>query len=452
MCKSKMDTAAQEPISNHHRKPKPSQTTATASSIATTPRTPKSHLSFDRPSSSSTGSSYKLGTSGTLGTSSISSRTSLSSLRESLPENPNIYDFSEIRSSTNNFLAKRYSGSSSSTPSWRCTLRGKDVIVFQRKFRRRLETSELKENLGLICRSHHLSIIKLLGASISGDSIYLVYDFIRGGNLSDCLRNPRIPNFTALPTWMSRVQVATDLSHGLDYIHNNSGQNVNLVHKFIKSSSVIITEPSFNAKICHFGAEAICNGGYLISSKTKEFNEIEEEEDAKKSQSQTQSPQAALRKSGSRTIQFEGVTGYMSPEFRSTGIATQKSDVYSFGVVVLELLTGKEPVKYTFDVETRDYKLVSLIETARQMIEGGEGTTTEGRIRSWIDKRLNDSFPVVEAEKMLRLALECVSYDPNDRPDMNRVAGKISKIYLASRKWTDHMRIPTEITMSLGPR
>ncbi|KAF3457068.1 hypothetical protein FNV43_RR01725 [Rhamnella rubrinervis] len=64
---------------------------------------------------------YKL-SSGT----SFSSRTSLSSLRDSLPETPHIYDFNKIYSATNNFLAKRYASSSSSTPSWRCTLRGKD--------------------------------------------------------------------------------------------------------------------------------------------------------------------------------------------------------------------------------------------------------------------------------------------------------------------------------------
>lgn len=70
---------------------------------------------------------------------SISTRTSLSSLRESiLPEQPHIYKISEISASTRNFLLKLYTSSSSST-SWRCSLRNQDVTVFQRKFRRELD-------------------------------------------------------------------------------------------------------------------------------------------------------------------------------------------------------------------------------------------------------------------------------------------------------------------------
>ncbi|CAK9162621.1 unnamed protein product, partial [Ilex paraguariensis] len=105
----------------------------------------RSHPSSFEPSTSvnytATGSSYNVQDSWI---SSVSSRTSLSSLRETLSENPHIYDFSEISSATNNFLAKRYSSSSSSA-SWRCTIRANDVIVFQRSFRRQIEVSELRE-------------------------------------------------------------------------------------------------------------------------------------------------------------------------------------------------------------------------------------------------------------------------------------------------------------------
>ncbi|KAL6190427.1 hypothetical protein ACLB2K_036825 [Fragaria x ananassa] len=138
--------------------------------------------------------------------------------QSSLPENPMIYDTSEISSSTNNFLSHRLSSSSTSTStSWRCTLRGKDAVVFQRKSRTPIDLPDLQQSLSLISRSHHTSLIKLLGASLSGS---YVYEFVDGANLADCLRNPNNPSFTVLSSWLSRLQISTDLAHGLDYIHH----------------------------------------------------------------------------------------------------------------------------------------------------------------------------------------------------------------------------------------
>lgn len=147
-------------------------------------------------------------------------------------------------------------------------------------------------------------------------------------------------------------------------------------------------------------------------------------------------------------MQFEGVRGYMSPEYQATGIATQKSDVYAFGVVLLELLSGKEPYKYKYDKSRGDYMRESVIETARAAIGDGD----RGRLRRWIDGRLKDSFPVEVAEKMTRVGLDCVEVDPDKRPDMGRVAGKISRWYLESRKWAEDLRFSDQITVSLAPR
>ncbi|KAL4591548.1 hypothetical protein LXL04_004517 [Taraxacum kok-saghyz] len=391
-----------------------------------------------------TGSSYRLDSSIATAEASVSSRTSLTSLRNSLPENTHIYEFSEIRSATNNFLAKKLS--SSSSPSWRCSLRGKEVVVFQRKFRRPIQESELREKLSVIYRSHHMSIIKLLGASISGDYIYLAYDFMSGGNLADCLRNKRNPEFTVLSTWMSRMQIATDLASGLDYIHNNAGLKINLVHKYVKSSSVIVTEPSFNAKICHFGTAELC-GETVIEPKLVK----EDSGEIREVVSPESSPPTNVTKSDIRALQFEGVIGYMAPEFR--GLATQKSDIYAFGVVILELLSGEEPVKYKYDKENGNHVKTSILETAKYAVEGGgrDASEIEGRLRRWVDRRLKDSFPVAVAEKLTRIALDCVDEDPNKRPNMSRVAGKISKLYLDSRKWADTIRVP-DLTASFAPR
>ncbi|XP_028798065.1 lysM domain receptor-like kinase 3 [Neltuma alba] len=359
-------------------------------------------------------------------------------LRDTLPENPHVYPFSEICSATNNFTDK-YCYSSSSTPSWRCTLRGRDVIVYQHKFRRQIGTTQLQQRLSLICRSHHVSIIKLLGASISDHHIHLVYDFVSGTKLADCLRNTNNPAFTVLSNWLSRMQIATDVAHGLDYIHNRTGLKARFSHNHINSSAIIVTEPSFNAKICHFGTAQLCG-------------EIQEGEEIVEQSYFSRSPTRSieLKKWGSLRAKIEGVRGYMSPEYQTTGVANEKSDVYAFGVMMLELLSGEEPLSYKFDKKRGALMRSSVIETARAAVhgdcEGGGGT------RKWLDWRLKDSFPIEVAEEATRVALDCVDVDPAKRPDMIHVAGKISKFYLDSKIWSDGIKMPSDVSVSLAPR
>lgn len=435
MCKSKMSVDATQPISTPRRTPQLAQPTAsTASSFEpSTSNTLSGHYTST--------SSYKLSSQSQASTS--SSSTFLSTLKDSLPvpENPILYDYSELCAATNNFLSKRFNptrSSSSSTPSWRCTLRGKDAVIFQRKFRVKLSTPELRQRLSTLCRSHHTSITKLLGACVSSDYAFLVYEFVSGASLAACLRNPNNPNYTVLSTWASRMQIATDLAQGLDYIHNSTGLNVNLVHNHIKSGSVLVTEPHFNARLCHFGAAQLCGetDSYThLDPNPKSRSEIEAVED----------PDPKLNRTSSRKNQFEGVRGYMSPEFQASGVATQKSDVYAFGVVLLELLSGQEPFKYKFDKTMGDFIRTSVVDSAQAAIR-------HGGLRTWVDRRLKDSFPVEVAEKLTRLALECVHVDPDQRPSMGRVSGKISKLYLESKFWSDNMRAPTGISVSLAPR
>lgn len=324
------------------------------------------------------------------------------------------------------------------------------MIIFQRKsHHHHHHPPTVLQKLSSICKSHHAAIVNLLGASISGDYVYLVYEFVNGGaNLSDLLHNRNNPDFTILNTWMSRIQIATDLAHGLDYIHNNTGLDVTFVHNHIKASSVIVTEPSFNAKICHFGTSELCNEPVeerdRFSSNNGKIEEEEEEivaEDEKKVKLLTRS----------NSIKFNGTRGYMSPELQATGIGTRNSDVYAFGVVLLELLSGEEPVKYKFDKAKKEYTRISAVETARAVADDG-GDEREGRLRRWVDRRLKDSFPVEVAKKMTRLAVDCVHVDPDKRPDMRRVAGKISRIYLESQAWCERIKIPTNFTVSFAPR
>ncbi|KAL6987155.1 hypothetical protein U1Q18_012910 [Sarracenia purpurea var. burkii] len=99
------------------------------------------------------------------------------------------------------------------------------------------------------------------------------------------------------------MQIATDLAHGLDYIHHCTGSRSNFVHNHIKSLCIIVTEPSLNAKICHFGTVELCS-------------EIARDDEA------DESKLPGLKRLDSGLLKFEGTRGYMSPEFQSTRVAT----------------------------------------------------------------------------------------------------------------------------------
>lgn len=283
-----------------------------------------------------------------------------------------------------------------------------------------MELEQLCEKLSVICRSHHSSIIKLLGASVSGSYIYLVYEYVSGANLSDCLRNKKNPGFTVLSSWLLRMQVAADLAHGLDYIHHFSGLNSNVIHNHIKCSSIIVSEGDSDsgtlcAKFCHFGTAELCG--------------------------------EVMGKNDSKVRKIEGTRGYMSPEFQLSGVASQKSDVYAFGVVILELLSGDEALRFVVDEGSGVYRRISVIERAGEAAAAGGGG-----VRRWVDKRLRDSYPVEVAENMVLLGLQCVDEDPEKRPDMRHVTGLVSKLYLESKTWAESISLPTDFSVSIAPR
>ncbi|XP_010940615.1 lysM domain receptor-like kinase 3 [Elaeis guineensis] len=423
MCKNRRAAMASDP------KPRPSSRSSYSYPVTNSGSYPRTTASFSSSSSWAISADSK-----------TSSSASLAALRDSLPETPTIYSFAEISAATNNLLARSLASGSSS--SWRCSLRGKDAVIFQRPFRG--DPAALPGRLGAVCKSHHNSLVRLLGVSLAGDHIYVVYEHSPGASLAECLRNPRNPNFTPLSSWMSRIQVAADLAQGLEYIHHHSG----VIHNRMKSSSVLVTEPNFHAKICYFGAADLAGEVPVTTS-------AEDKEAASGEICPSSPPSRKMRRAGSGRMKIEGSRGYMAPELLAGGNISRRSDVYALGVVLLELLSGDEPLKYRFDKEGKDVHRVSLIETAREAIRPEEDSSEQerrGRVRRWVDRRLRDSYPVEAAEDLVRVALRCVEADAAARPDMTWVAGKVSKIFLDSKVWEETVRVPTDFSVSIAPR
>ncbi|KAM0896914.1 hypothetical protein ACQ4PT_022906 [Festuca glaucescens] len=323
----------------------------------------------------------------TSSTSSRSSRSSLAAARASLPPPPLLYPFHELTAATNGFLAKR----DASSTYWRCSLRGRDAALFQLRALPGLTPADASAALARTARYHHASLAPLLGACLAGPHVYLAYSLPpAAASLAACLhRSSRAgPASTSLlGTWLSRVQVAADVAQGLDYVHTHA----DAVHGRISPSTVLlIPDPDvLRASLTHFGADQ-----------------------------------------------------FAQPDDPA---AQSDSDVHAFGVLLLQLLSGEaEASRFRFDRATKEFATVSVLDTAAEAL----GT---GRVRTWVDRRLRDSFPVAAAERLVEVGLRCAS--PEKPPEMSWVAGKVSKAYVESRAWERQLQQPDGFSsVSVAPR
>ncbi|XP_062095707.1 probable LRR receptor-like serine/threonine-protein kinase At1g53430 [Humulus lupulus] len=101
--------------------------------------------------------------------------------------------------------------------------------------------------------------------------------------------------------------------------------------------------------------------------------------------------------------------GYMAPEYALWGYLTDKADVYSFGVMAMEIVAGKNNMKYR-----PDENFVCLLDWALFLQQKGD-------IMELVDPKLGSKFKKVEAKKMIKVALLCTNPSPSLRPTMSTV-------------------------------
>ncbi|XAR53808.1 Non-specific serine/threonine protein kinase [Bertholletia excelsa] len=293
------------------------------------------------------------------------------------------FTLEELSKATNEFSLANRIGQGGFGSVYYGELRGEKAAIKKMDMQ---ASKEFLAELKVLTHVHHLNLVRLIGYCVEG-SLFLVYEFIDNGNLSQHLRDPaREP----LP-WAARVQIALDSARGLEYIHEHTVPVY--IHRDIKSANILI-DRNFRAKVADFGLTKLTEVG-----------------------------------SGSLQTRLVGTFGYMPPEYAQYGDVSTKIDVYAFGVVLYELISAKAAIVKTSEVVTESTGLVALFENVLNQPDPAEG------LRRLVDPRIGDDYPLDSVLKVAQLARACTQENPQLRPSMRSIVVALMTLSSATEDW-----------------
>ncbi|KAJ6811266.1 protein LYK5-like [Iris pallida] len=288
-----------------------------------------------------------------------------------------VFDVDELKAATKDFSSEcRIQGSVYGG------MVGGTMVAIKRESR-----DVMSKEVNILYKLNHFNIISLGGISTGDQHCYLVYEYMKNGCLRDWLRDP---SRSGLWNWTLRVQIATDVANGLDYLHNFSYPPY--VHKDIKTSNVLL-DTNMRAKITNFSLATSSDGGKEGPNLTKNV---------------------------------EGTLGYMAPEYLECGNVTPMLDVYSFGVVMAELITGKGAI-----VEHQGRRRL-LSEMLISIVDGDNALEVLG---DFVDPDLRMRSPIALVMEVAKLCVACLARDLGKRPNMCEVVSALSRIQRDTEMW-----------------
>lgn len=291
------------------------------------------------------------------------------------------FSYEELAKATGDFSLANKIGEGGFGAVYYAELRGEKAAIKKMDMQ---ATREFLAELKVLTHVHHLNLVRLIGYCTEG-SLFLVYEFIDNGNLSEHLRGTgRDPL-----SWSSRVQIALDSARGLEYIHEHTVPVY--IHRDIKSANILI-DKKFHAKVADFGLTKL--------------TEV----------------------SGNTPTRLVGTFGYMPPEYAQYGEVSPKVDVFAFGVVLYELISAKEAIVRTNSVaDSRG--LVAYFEDPLKNPDQKED------LRKVVDPRLGDEYPFDSVYKMAQLGKACTQENPQLRPAMRSIVVALMTLSSSTEEW-----------------
>ncbi|XP_008788929.1 calcium/calmodulin-regulated receptor-like kinase 2 [Phoenix dactylifera] len=277
------------------------------------------------------------------------------------------YSYKDIQKATQNFTT--ILGQGSFGPVYKAVMPTSEVVAVKvLAVNSRQGEREFQTEVVLLSRLHHRNLVNLVGYCVDKNQRMLVYEFMSNGSLANLLYG----DGPHILSWEERLQIALDVSHGIEYLHEGAVPPV--IHRDLKSANILL-DKSMRAKVADFGL-----------SKEEVYDG---------------------RKSG-----LKGTYGYMDPDYMSTCKFTKKSDIYSFGIILFELITAINPQQ-------------GLMEYINLAAIDSEGKPDWDEI---LDRKLVGESNPVEVRLLADIAYRCLHKIPRKRPSMADVTQAIAKI------------------------
>ncbi|KAJ4957684.1 hypothetical protein NE237_024795 [Protea cynaroides] len=220
--------------------------------------------------------------------------------------------------------------------------------------------SDFQREVNVLSKVRHPNLVTLIGACPEASS--LVFEYLVNGSLEDRLT---CKDDTPPLSWKIRFRIAMEICSALIFLHSNEPDSI--VHGDLKPSNILL-DVNFVSKLGDFG---------IASFITRDEN-------------------SSYTRTLCCTADLKGTIAYIDPEFFATGVLTPKADVYSFGVVVLQLLTGRSAV--------------GLAQKVKCALD-------QGTLNAMLDASAGD-WPLVQAKKLVQMALRCCELSRKDRPNL----------------------------------
>ncbi|CAM8924674.1 unnamed protein product [Rhodiola kirilowii] len=235
--------------------------------------------------------------------------------------------YAELLKATNNFAESNLVGTGSVGDVYRGILdennERKPIAVKVLKLSKHGATRSFTSECKVLRRTRHRNLLRIITSCSSLDYKgnefkALVFDFMSNENLDSWLhfRDER-EHETRVLSLAKRVEIAIDVGHALDYLHN--GCETPIVHCDLKPSNILLDDDM----VAHVGDFGLAK---LLHDLTENFSGGE-----------------------SLPTAIKGSIGYVAPEYGMGATIYTQGDIYSYGIVLLELITGKMPTDDMFN-------------------------------------------------------------------------------------------------------